>query len=171
MLIVLWLIAIVLLVAVRLTKKKHNKISRGLYFLVIAFILGPIFLPGWIFGKWNVVKSLGEKPVSYIMFTPSEPGWEVNLTDTPVKVVNKEQVDHILSSLQHIEHYSPSHPMRIWETKMVLFTNSHDSLVLEVNRTENNGTLIYTPGNSFRKDELGQYLEQITNFKRPQKAK
>jgi hypothetical protein len=54
---------------------------------------------------------------------------------------------------------------------LILITTDADSLVLDILKTQNNETLIYTAShNIYIKDELGEYLERVTNFKEPVKA-
>ena len=54
---------------------------------------------------------------------------------------------------------------------MILITEQNDSLSFRIEKTENNGTIIHSPDNEFRKDELAEYLEKITNFTTPLGAK
>jgi hypothetical protein len=169
--IALWIFGALLLVAQSVIRKRNKQVSRVLFFFAIAVFIGSIFMPRWLLGKWNIVKMLEEKKVNIIVLVPSEPRYDANLTDRPISVLKKDQQGQIINLLKKTELFFPSHPMRSWETKMVFYTIDNDSLVLEVNKTINNGTLIYTKGDVYRKDDLGEYLEKITNFKEPQKVK
>jgi hypothetical protein len=154
-----------------LARKRNIKISRAFSILAIFLFLGPNFLPGKMFGKWNAARGLKAKDVTNIILRPSQPGFEVNLIDSTTSVSNKDQIINIVNLLSNTEMFSPSHPMRKWETEMILVTKDSDSLKLEIDRTENNGTIIYATNNTYKKDEIGTYLERIVNFKRPVRAK
>ena len=54
---------------------------------------------------------------------------------------------------------------------MILITSANDSIFLKVHKAENNGTVIYSSGNEWRKDEVGLYLEGIVNFTKSLRAK
>ncbi len=124
-----------------------------------------------MFGKQNATKGLEEKDVTNIILRPSQPEFEVNLIDSPASVFSKDQIDKILNLLSNTEIFFPNHPNREWETEIIFVTKNRDSLKLEIDKTENNGTIIYAKNNTFRKDELGTYLEKIVNFKKPVRAK
>ena len=50
---------------------------------------------------------------------------------------------------------------------MIIYNSDQDSLEIEIDQTENNGTVIYTSTNEWRKDALGKYLEKLTVYKKP----
>jgi hypothetical protein len=98
---------------------------------------------------------------------PSEPNWKVNFVGKDFFLFERKQIDTIVHLLQKVEIYSQSHPIRIWETKMIIYSSNQDSFEIEINQTENNGTVIYTPTNEWRKDEIGNYLKRLTYYKKP----
>src|SRR6201986_3931018 len=142
----LFFIGIFLLVTAVFTRKRHSGISRFLFVLTILSFLGPVLLPRRIFGKRNVVKKLEGKQVGSMVLIPSEPGYAVNLTDNIISGFSEEERGHILSLLKQVEIYFPNHPMRDWETDVLFVTKDNDSLVVRVEKTSNNGTVIYTTG-------------------------
>lgn len=150
--------------------KKERKLYKVVLILAIVTSLGGPFLPLQLFGKWNAIKSLNGRPISRIVLSPSAPDWRVNLTDSLVTIANKNEVANIVKLLQETEAYVPSHPMRIWETQMVLVTTDNDSLALEIHKTTDDGTVVYATGKELRKDELSVYLEKITGFIKPTKS-
>ncbi len=50
---------------------------------------------------------------------------------------------------------------------MIIISADRDSFQIEIHKTENNGTDIYTLTNEWRKDPIGDYLEKITSFSNP----
>ena len=111
------------------------------------------------------------KEISKILLRPSEPGWEVNLTDSPVLINDSNKINKIMGYLRKTEAYFPSHPSRIWETKLIFITTGNDSISFQIEKTVNNGTVIYSPDNQWRKGEIAEYLERIVNFSKPLRAK
>ncbi len=164
----LWILSIGLLIAFAIAKKKGNKnLNSILFSLLLIIFFGQMLLPRQIFGKWNLISKLNGKIISKIILRPSEPNWQVNLVDKDFFIFERNQIDTLTYLLQKVEIYSASHPMRIWETKMVIFSAANDSLEIQINQTENTGTNIYTPTNEWRKDAIGNYLERLTYFKKP----
>ena len=152
-------------------RKKKKKISKVLLVVGLLILFAPLYLPRKIFGKWDSIKNLKGKIVNRILLQPSLPDWDVNLTEASLNIDSRNQIDNITALLKETEIYYPNHPKRIWESKIILITNENDSLILRVEKTENNGTIIYSNENRFRKDKLAEYLESITNFTKPLKVK
>ena len=151
--------------------KKNTVYSKVLFVLTILTFIVPFYLPRQFFGKWNSIKALKGKEVLNILLQPAQPDWPINLTDSLITISDKSKIADISNLLINTQAYFPNHPETIWETKMILITKDHDSLLLRISRTENNGTVIYSPDNRLRKDELGSYLEKIINFKKPSRMK
>lgn len=147
--------------------KKYKKTSIILRGVAILLIIVPLVLPKQFFGKWDAIKKLKNKDVISIILQPSQPEWDVNLSDSIINISDKGQIDYIISLLKKTDIYIPNHPDRIWETKITLVTEGKDSLALRIDKTQNNGTVIYEAENRFRKDELAEYLEKITNYTVP----
>jgi len=162
-----FLLGILFLIVFFLIRRKEKKISKVLFAFAIIILFAPLYLPRQILGKWDSVKTLKGKVVRSILLQPSQPEWQVNLTDSSINVFNKYEIYHIIDLLQKTEIYYPNHPTRIWETKMIFITTDGDSLTLKIEKTENNGTVIYSRDKKFRKDELAKFLEKITNFTSP----
>lgn len=97
--------------------------------------------------------------------------WEVNLTDSPELINDTNKINKIMGYLRKTEAYFPSHPRRIWETELIFITTGNDSISFNIQKTDNNGTVIYSPDNEWRKDEIAEYLEGIVNFSKPLRAK
>ncbi len=148
-------------------KKLNKKIKWRLTALAIFFLFLPQFLPRQFFGRWNSISKLDDKVISEIHLQPSLPDWKVNLVGRDFIISTKPQIDTITQLLRKVNVYSPTHPMRIWETKMILITTTRDTFEIEINKTSNNGTTLETPTNEWRKDEVGSYLEQITKHRLP----
>ncbi len=148
---------------------KHRKICLALAIAsIIIFFL--IFFPtGQPLGKYNSIPELDGKTISAIHLLPSEPDWKVNLVGKNFKIANKQQIDTITRLLRTTSLYTPSHPIRIWETKMKFITTSDDTFELTINKNNNdyNGTVIQTPFNNYRMDEIAGYLEKVTNYRQP----
>jgi hypothetical protein len=164
----IFLIWAILLFFFILTKARNKRIlilAAGLLLLI------PLFLPRQLWGKWDSIKMLKGKKIRKILLLPSEPDWEVNLTDSPelIKVSNK--INKIMDYLRKTEVYFPNHPRRIWETELIFITTGNDSIYLKIQKTDNNGTVIYTSDNQWRKDEIAEYLERIVEFSKPLRAK
>ena len=98
---------------------------------------------------------------------PSQPEWQVNLLNPARIISDKNQVDSLIRLLKNTEIYFPAHPSRIWEAQMLIISTDNDTLKIEIDKTSNNGTVIYTATNEWRKDYLGYYLEKIVDFKIP----
>ena len=145
-------------------RKTFSRIMLGAGFLILFAPL--LFLPTSIFGKWNAIKKLQGKEITTIVLQPSLPGWEVNLTDSTVVISGKNQIDSISNLLHNTEVYFANRYSRIWETTMFLVTKENDSLLLKIEKTENE-TDITTPGNKFKNYTLGAYLEKLTGYKAP----
>jgi hypothetical protein len=126
-------------------------------------------MPRQIFGRWNAISRLNDKVVAAIHLQPSLPDWKVNLTGRDFIISNRQQIDTIMQLLRTAEVYSASHPTRVWETKMILLTTSGDTFKIQVNKNnyEYNGTSFETPSGSWRKDEMGKYLEKLTMYQQP----
>jgi hypothetical protein len=150
-------------------KKLNKKVNWTLTALgIIIFFLLP-FLPRQLFGRWNSISRLDGKVISEIHLLPSEPNWKVNLVGNVFILSDKKQIDTITQLLRKTTLYFPSHPIRIWETKMIFITASKDTFEIEINKTNNdyNGTVIQTQSNECRKDEIGSYLEKVTKYRQP----
>jgi hypothetical protein len=166
--IVLWLLFGVLLITFSIVRKKRNKILNvTLWALMIFILFGQTFLPRQLFGKWNSISKISNKNITEIHLKPSEPNWEVNLVGKDFIISNKKQIDTIINLLQNVEVYFPEHPSRIWETKMIFVSLQKDSFEIKIHQTENNGAVIYTPTNEWRKDAIGPYLEKIISYSKP----
>jgi hypothetical protein len=148
--------------------KKGSKVSKFLIAGAILMIFSPLYLPKQIFGRWDSIKELKNKKVKKVIIEPSKPEWEVNLTDSILPISNISHIESIVGLLRSTNIYTPGHSGTIWETKMILIAEDNDSIFLTLNKTENQGTAIYTSDDSFRKDEIADYLERIANFTTPQ---
>lgn len=148
-------------------KRLNKKVERNIMVMAILFFFLPNYLPRQIFGRWNSMSALDDKVISEIRLQPSSPDWKVNLVGGDFIISDKQQIDTITQFLKHANVYFPSHPMRIWETKMMLITTTRDTFEIEVHKTSNNGTTFETPTNRWRKDEMAAYLEQITKHREP----
>lgn len=166
--IVLWLLFGVLLITFSIVRKKRNKrLNLILWALMLLILVGQTFLPRQLFRKWNSISNLDDKSITEILLQPSEPNWEVNLAGKDLIISNKKQIDTIINLLQNAEVYSPGHPSRIWETKMIFISSQKDSFEIKIHQTENNGTVIYTPTNEWRKDAIGDYLAKLVSYRKP----
>ena len=166
--IVLWLLFGLLLITFSIVRKKGNKrLNVTLWALMLLILFGQIILPRQLFGKWNSISKIDNKNITEILLQPSEPNWEVNLASKNFIITNKNQIDTIINLLQNVEAYFPGHPSRIWETKMIFVSLQKDSFGIKIHQTENNGTVIYTPSNEWRKDKMGPYLEKIISYRKP----
>jgi len=164
----LWILFVVLLITLSIVRSKRSrKLNATLFALLIVISLGPIFLPRQLWGKWNSISNLDNKIITEIILRPSTPDWEVNLVDKDTSIHDNKQIDSLIYLLQNTEVYLPAHPARIWETKMIIISSAKDSLEVQINRTNNNGTIVYTKTNGWRKDAIGSYLEKITNYRKP----
>jgi len=162
------MVFVILLIISFVTRKRGKKgLSACIFSLAIIIWFGPFLLKRQIFGTWNAISFLGDAPVTRIVLRPSVPNWEVNLTGHDFSIVDKPQIDSLIHLLQKVEVYFPGHPMRIWETRMIITTAQKDSLEIKIRSTKNNGTDIYTGRNEWRKDSLGSYLEEITSYDHP----
>ena len=166
--IILWLLFVVLLITFSIVKKRKNKrLNVILWASMLIILAGQIFLPRQLFGKWNSISKIGNKNITEILLQPSEPNWEVNLTGKDFVIYNKKQIDTIINFLQNAEVFFPEHPSRIWETKMIFVSLQKDTFEIKIHQTENNGTVIYSPSNEWRKDAIGTYLEKIISYRKP----
>ena len=164
---VIWFLFGALLITSAVVRKwKNKKLNVTLGALMALMFIGQ-FLPRQIWGKWNAISKLEGKNISQILLRPSEPNWKVNLTDKDFTISNQKQIDTIIDLLQNVEVYFPGHPSRIWETKMIFISLQKDTFEIEINQTENNGTVIYTASNEWRKDAIGPYLEKIMSYRIP----
>ncbi|HEY6901163.1 MAG TPA: hypothetical protein VI233_10990, partial [Puia sp.] len=145
--------------------------KRFLFIGIVLILFVPLFLPRQVWGKWDSISMLNGKQISKVLLKPSEPGWDVNLTDSLEVIVDSNQINQLMGYLRKTELYFPNHPRRIWETKLIFVTKEKDSISFQIQKTENNGTVIYSPNNQWRKDEIAEYLERIVNFSRPVKGK
>jgi hypothetical protein len=145
----------------------NKKLKTIIICLAILVFITPILLPRQLFGKWNAISKLDEKNITGILLKPSEPNWNVNLVSHSFLISDKDEIHTLVRLLQKSEVYFPSHPARIWETKMIFIDAKRDSFEVRIEQTENNGTAIYTTTNHWRKDPLGHYLESITSYKKP----
>ena len=164
---VLWFLFGALLVTSAIVRKWNNKkLNVTLGVLMVLIFIGQ-FLPRQLWGKWNAISKLDAKNISKILLRPSEPDWKVNLTGKDFILSNQKQIDTIINLLQNVEVYFPGHPSRIWETKMIFVSLQKDTFEIKIHQTENNGTVIYTPSNEWRKDAIGPYLEKIISYRNP----
>ncbi|OQP58138.1 hypothetical protein A3860_07370 [Niastella vici] len=147
-------------------KNVNKKVKLALTVLAIFFLIIP-FLPRLFFGKWNAISLLNDKEISQIRLGPSLPNWKVNLVGSDLVISDKQQIDTITQLLRKVDVYFPSHPIRVWETKMFLITTTRDTVEMKINNTNNNGTSIETPSNEWRLDTLGCYLEKLTKYQQP----
>ncbi len=148
--------------------------ARNKRILILAaglILFAPLILPRQLWGKWDSIKMLRGKEISKILLRPSEPDWEVNLTDSPVLINDSNKINKIIDYLRKTEVYFPNHPRRIWETELIFITTANDSISFNIQKTDNNGTVIYSPDDQWRKDEIAEYLERIVNFSKPLRAK
>jgi len=148
-----------------------RRYKRVLFIGIVLILFGPLFLPRQIWGKWDSISMLKGKLISKVLLKPSDSNWDVNLTDSIEVIVDSSKINQLMAYLRKTELYFPSHPMRIWETQLIFVTNENDSIPFQIQKTENNGTVISSPNNQWRKDEIAEYLEQIVNFSRPLKGK
>jgi hypothetical protein len=166
--IALWVLFVVLLICYSIVRKRQNKkLNAVLWILMILIFIGQVFLPRQLFGKWNSISNLRNKKIVEIILRPSEPHWEVNLVSKDFLISDTNHIDTLIQMLQKAEVYFPTHPSRIWETKMIIISADRDSLQIKIHQTQNNGTDIYTPTNEWRKDPIGNYLEKVTCFSKP----
>jgi hypothetical protein len=161
-------LAIIILAAIFVVKVKYKRV---LLLLSSWLLFVPFFLPRQWWGQQDATQMLKGNKISKICLLPSTPEWEVNLTDSPNVISDTNTINQLLDYLRKTEVYFPGHPMRIWETKLIFITTANDSISFNIQRTKNNGTDIYTPGDQWRKDEMGPYLERIVNYHHPLRAK
>jgi len=149
-----------------------NKKFKWVIFLSITLVLFlPLILPSKIWGKWDSTSALRGKEVSKILLRPSTPDWEVNLTDSPEVVSDRNKINQIVEYLKETELYFPGHPRRIWETELIFITQENDTIPFQIEKTENNGTVISSPDDRWRNDEIAGYLEDLANYHKPLRAK
>ena len=165
---IIWIIFAILIIIFFITKKNTNKKLNTIVIILFVFLLlAQTILPRQFFFKWNSISKLNGKEITKVILQPSAPAWEVNLTSLNKSIYDKNQIDSLVYLLQRAEVYFPSHPSRIWETKIIFITSLNDSLEIEINKTSNDWTIIHTPTNEWRKDEIGYFLEKITQYKKP----
>ena len=164
----LFLVWAILLVFLFFSKARNKRI---LILAVGLLLFAPLFLPRQLWGKWDSIKILKGKEISKILLLPSEPEWEVNLTDSIELITDSNKIKQIMDFLRKTEVYFPNHPRRIWETKLIFITTANDSIPFKIQNTDNNGTVIYSSDNQWRKDEIAKYLERLVNFRKPLRAK
>lgn len=160
-----WAILFVLFI---LSKARN---ARILFLATGLLLFAPLFLPRQLWGKWDSIKMLRGKQISKILLRPSEPDWEVNLTDTLKAINDSNKINQLMDYLRKTDAYFPNHPRRIWETELIFITTGNDSISFNIEKTDNNGTVIYSPDNQWRNDEIAEYLERIANFSKPLRAK
>lgn len=150
-------------------KKLNKKVKSGLKVLAISVFFLPNLLPRQFFGRWNSISNLNGKITSEIHLQPSLPNWKVNLVGKDFIISDKQQIDTITQLLRKTHIYIPVHPSRVWETKMIFITTTKDTFEIQINKTDNdyNGTYIETPTNEWRQDEIGRYLEKVTQYHQP----
>lgn len=146
-------------------KKKATRTSYLLLGIAVSLIVIGYFLPKEIFGKWNAIKKLNNRNVDNIVLRPSQPAWDVNLINYPLTISKKETIDSLLKLLKNSSAFIPSHPIRIWEINMILNVEHGDSLILKIEKTQNNGAAVFSFNDKFRNDELASYLEKIVDYK------
>ena len=151
-------------------RKKNRRISS--FFFILFFVLIIFrFLPGIFNIHYNAISKFKYKKIKCIKLIPSEPNWKVNLTDSPVIVMEQNNIDTIANLLRNVSSYYPSHPTRIWETQMILFWDSSDSIITLINQTDDEGTSININGSVYENSKLGAFLEVLTNYKTPNYSK
>jgi hypothetical protein len=163
------LLAILVLAILSRVVKKNKKLSKKIYILLIVVVLLFMYLPRKIFGKWNAVSMLDGKQIERIILRPSSPGWEVNLTDSVLIITDRSQIDSIHTLLKGSYVYSAMHPSLVWETDMVFVLANKDSVVINIEKSSNDGTIINNGTNNWQKNEVGDYLEKITSYSHPYK--
>ena len=164
---VLWFLFGALLVTFAIVRKCNNKKLNVTLGVLMGLIFIGQFLPRQLWGKWNAISKVEGKSLSKILLRPSAPDWKVNLTGKDFIISNQKQIDTIINLLQNVEVYFPGHPSRIWETKMIFVSLQKDTFEIKIHQTENNGTVIYTPSNEWRKDAIGSFLEKIISYEKP----
>jgi hypothetical protein len=168
-LIILILSTIFLLIA--LARRKKTLVWIFLIVLIITLLFKSSILANLFGNKWNSITSIESEQIGLITISPSQPEWEVNLVDTSIIITNDIATKDILSFLQNSNLYSPSHPIRKWETNIILFTTSNDSVSVRIVRLQDGETIIYSNKGIFRNDELAPYLEKLFQFSKPVKRK
>lgn len=163
----LWLLFVILFITLSIVRKWRNKkLNISIIALLVLIFIGQ-FLPRQLLGKWNAISNVEAKNITEIHLQPSEPNWQVNLTSKDFIISDKKQIETIINLLQSTEIYFPTHPSRIWETKMIFISAEKENFQIEINQTENNGTVIYTPTNKWRKDAIGDYLVKMVSYIKP----
>lgn len=162
------IICIISIIMLLIYKKRENKKLKRI--LVVGFLFGFIvpLIPHQVFGNWNAIKKFEDKGVSKIELRPSTPGWEVNLTDSAFIIHDKNQINTICNFLHNCDLYFAQHSNRVWEANMILIANDGDTLLVEINKLENNCMVVNVPRAELRNDDLDNYLETVTNYNKPQ---
>jgi|GEM_PF-1169156 len=164
----LWVLLLALVIAYLLGRKiRSTPLNWTLFALVIVAFCSHFFVKGSIWGTWNAIEVLKDKEIIEIQLQPSAPNWKVNLVGRNIRLSDKKDKERITQLLQKVMTYSPSHPIRIWETKMTLITSTQDTLVMIVHQTVDDGTVVYMPSAEWASEELGTYLEKITRYTSP----
>ncbi len=152
-------------------RNKKNKLKLILPVLGILFLIVPSFLPYIFLGNWDSINELENKEIKNIILEPSQPKWEVNLVDSTVKIDDRNRIGHLLNLLHNTEVYSPSHPKRIWEVKLIFVTVDNDSIPIKIEKVDKKGAVVYSKRGYFKKEGLAEYLEEAVNFYKPVKGK
>ncbi len=164
----LWILFLVLVVAYLLGRKlRSTPLNWILFALVILAFAGQFLLKGSIWGSWNAIAALKDKEITEIQLQPSTPNWKVNLVGKDIHLSGKKDIERIAQLLHKVEIYTPSHPVRIWETKMILITSTRDTLEMKIQQTVDDGTVVYMSSTAWVRDELGTYLEKLTRYSAP----
>lgn len=163
--IILWFLGLAIMLLHNILPKKIKTVLVAIFIIIILLSL----LPRQWFGKWNSISTLNNKEVSEIHLLPSEPNWKVNLIGRDFIITNKKQIDSITQLLRKTEVRFTGHRYRDWETKMIFITTTKDTFEIKIvkEKYDNYSTLIYTPTNKWRRDEVGNYLEKLTNYHQP----
>lgn len=154
-----------------LNRNKKRKFMLTLPVLAIFFLFAPLILPSYFLGKWDSIKEVDGKEIKSIILQPSQPEWNVNLVDSTVHIENKNKIEYLIDLLHKTEVYSPNHPTRIWEVKLIIITVNNDSIPIKIEKVENKGAVVYSKRGKFKKDGLAEYLEAVVNFNQPVKEK
>lgn len=165
--IIFYLGAIILVVV--LIAKPKKKLKGILILLILFLFFAPLFLPSNLFGKWSSIKELQNKTITTIIIKPYWEESDINLSDTILKVNDANQIAHIKYLLENTTIYRAGHSEQIWQTSMIIITQELDSLKMHIFKTKNQGTHIFKDdnNNSYNQNELGDYLQKMTNFKIP----
>ncbi len=107
----LWVLFGVLLITYSFVRKKQNKkLNAGLWILMILILIGQVYLPRQLFGKWNSISNLNDKKIIEIILRPSAPNWKVNLVGKDFLILDKNHIDTLIQLLQKTEAFSQHTP-------------------------------------------------------------